>query len=111
MTTFSTALQICGLSHKEAAEFFDVRLDTVKSWSAGRNPVPDGVWRMIASLYDHICNTAEATVEAMEDQPIDPRAFNNITGQDTNDPLPSDSCTKVAGTMALLIRLHEETTG
>lgn len=42
-TLFSAALRLCGLSHREAAVFFGVRPDTVKSWSAGRNSVPNGV--------------------------------------------------------------------
>lgn len=41
-TPFSLLLQISGLSHREAADFLAVRLDTVKSWSSGRNRCPDG---------------------------------------------------------------------
>lgn len=41
-TPFSLLLHISGLSHREAADFLAVRLDTVKSWSSGRNRCPDG---------------------------------------------------------------------
>ena len=51
MTNFKTALQICGLSHREAATFLNVRPDTVHSWSNGRNPVPAGVLDQLSDLY------------------------------------------------------------
>ena len=38
MTLYSLLLKIGGLSHREAAAYHGVRPDTVKSWSAGRNP-------------------------------------------------------------------------
>lgn len=41
-TPFALLLQLSGLSHREAADYLAVRLDTVKSWSSGRNPCPDG---------------------------------------------------------------------
>lgn len=54
MTTFASALRLCGLTHSEAADFLNVRIDTLKSWSAGRNPVPTGVWQDIAELWRKI---------------------------------------------------------
>lgn len=50
-TPFSAALKICGLIHSDAADYFDVSIDTVKSWSAGRNPVPEGVWAELRDLW------------------------------------------------------------
>ncbi|MBW7837990.1 MAG: hypothetical protein H3C28_15290 [Sphingomonadales bacterium] len=50
MTFFSAILTGLGLSHRESAAFFNVRLDTVRSWSAGRNPVPAGVWAQAHAL-------------------------------------------------------------
>lgn len=49
-TLFSAALQGLGLSQSEASAFLSVRPDTVKSWGAGRNPVPDGVWLQLHAL-------------------------------------------------------------
>ena len=37
MTPFALLSRLAGLSHREAAEFLGVRIDTVKSWAAGRN--------------------------------------------------------------------------
>lgn len=37
MTPFGILAKLAGLSQREAAEFHRVRLDTVKSWSSGRN--------------------------------------------------------------------------
>lgn len=65
-TLFSAALKVCGLSHNEAADYFDVRLDTVKSWSAGRNPVPDGVWDHLRDLYAEQIEAAEQALELIE---------------------------------------------
>lgn len=43
-TLYAACLSRLGLSRAGAARLHDVRLDTVKSWSAGRNPVPQGAW-------------------------------------------------------------------
>ena len=50
MTLFSAILKLSGLSIREAAAFLSVRPDTVKSWSAGRNPVPAGVMDQMHGL-------------------------------------------------------------
>lgn len=50
MTLFSSILKLSGLSIREAADFLSVRPDTVKSWSAGRNPVPSGVMDQMHNL-------------------------------------------------------------
>lgn len=41
-TPFSLLLSLSGLSHREAADYMHVRLDTVKSWASGRNQCPHG---------------------------------------------------------------------
>lgn len=43
-TLYAACLSRLGLSQSGAAALHSVRLDTVKSWSAGRNPVPPGAW-------------------------------------------------------------------
>ncbi len=40
MTPFALLINLAGLSHREAAGFCSVRLDTVRSWSIGRNKSP-----------------------------------------------------------------------
>lgn len=57
-TTFKNALSLTGLSQREAALFFDVREDTVKSWCAGRNNPPQGVWVMLAKRMRSILEVA-----------------------------------------------------
>lgn len=49
MTLFSEILRGCGLSQREAADFLDVRIDTLKSWGSGRNGAPAGV---LAALHE-----------------------------------------------------------
>lgn len=50
MTLFAEILRGCGLSQKEAADFLDARIDTVKSWGSGRNAVPAGVLNEMHAL-------------------------------------------------------------
>lgn len=63
MTLFKHTLTRLGLSLAEAAAFLDVRLDTLKSWSSGRNPVPDGVWSTLAELAQKQEEAAQAMAE------------------------------------------------
>ena len=62
MTTFRLLSQVCGLSHREVADFLSVRLDTVKSWSSGRNPAPPGVLNELAALAEQIDAAADEAV-------------------------------------------------
>ena len=103
MTTFASALRLCGLSQQEAADFFDVRLDTVKSWSAGRNPVPDGVWHMLADLWRRIEDAADSA--SADDAIIDGRARANVSADDM-DGLPGGA-PEAAGAMALLLSITD----
>lgn len=58
ITTFALLLQRCGLSHRETAAFLGVRLDTVNSWSSGRNPTPPGAIEELRRLYRRIEHAA-----------------------------------------------------
>lgn len=62
-TIFSAALRLCGLSLREAAEFLGTRLDTVKSWSSGRNQIPPGV---MAELHALAARLDEAAAQAAD---------------------------------------------
>lgn len=53
-TVYAATLQRLGLSLAEAAVLHDVRLDTVKSWSSGRNPTPAGVWDELRAYEDRL---------------------------------------------------------
>lgn len=59
MTPFALLCGVCGLSHREAADMLGVRLDTVKSWSAGRNRAPDGVLDDLRKLAQQIGRAAD----------------------------------------------------
>lgn len=58
MTTFALLTQRCGLSISEAAEFLDVPLNTIKSWSSGRRATPQGVIDELRALYRLIEDSA-----------------------------------------------------
>lgn len=65
-TPFFHALKICGLSNQEAAEYFKSDIGTVKKWSSGHRPVPNGVWAELATLYQHIASHVIEKAEVME---------------------------------------------
>jgi DNA-binding transcriptional regulator YiaG len=58
-TPFAVLIERCGLSQREAAEFLKVRLDTVKSWCAGRNVAKPAVLAELRGLYINIEAAAE----------------------------------------------------
>ncbi len=62
MTPFALLETLAGLSHREAAEFHRVRLDTVKSWAVGRNACPA---RVIAELRALIASQERAATESI----------------------------------------------
>ena len=67
MTPYALLLALSGLSQREAAELHNVRLDTVKSWSAGRNGANAGVIAELAGLIarqDRAAREALAAIEA-----------------------------------------------
>ena len=76
MTLFSASLKLVGLSHGEAAEFFGVRLDTVKSWSVGRNQVPQGVWDQLRELYEDQVVAVEEVMDLLRQKQPDEVALN-----------------------------------
>lgn len=62
MTPFALLCELAGLSHREAGEFLSVRLDTAKSWSAGRNPSPAGALDELKRLIGRQRQAAEAAL-------------------------------------------------
>lgn len=69
MTPYALYLQACGLSHREAADFHNVRLDTVKSWSAGRNAAPPGALTELRELYATIARASDNTLSFLAEIP------------------------------------------
>jgi hypothetical protein len=67
MTFFAALIRRLGLSQSEAAAFLGVRLDTVKSWSAGRNGVPPGVFETLHALAVHQREASKAIGGIMRD--------------------------------------------
>jgi len=66
-TLYAACIARLGLSLPGAAQLHNVRLDTVKSWSAGRNPVPEGAWSELRAYEAAIVDRSEAIREAWED--------------------------------------------
>lgn len=73
---FSLLAGRCGLSHREAADFLNARIDTVKSWASGRNRAPDGVIAELRGLYRRIERAAaEVLALAAEQRPAELTLF------------------------------------
>ena len=106
-TTFAAAIQLCGLSQQEAADFLGVRLDTVKSWSSGRNPPPAGVWAMLAQLWVQIESLAEKASDTMDVNSMTRTDLAEVVVNDSVDPLPGHSNT-AAGALAVLLAFYNE---
>ena len=62
-TPFTILVSLAGLSHREASEFLCVRLDTIRSWSSGRNRCPDGALDDLKKL---ILKQARTASEALD---------------------------------------------
>ncbi len=58
ITPYDLLRQRCGLSQQEAADFHKVRLDTVKSWCAGRNTAKPEVLAELRRLYQRIIHAS-----------------------------------------------------
>lgn len=109
MTTFKTALSLCGMTQSEAADFLGVRLDTVKSWCSDQNPKspPEHAWRLLASLFQQIQDAADGAADTMALDGIDPRAYNMIEADIPGNELPTSAALKAAGAMALLMAIED----
>jgi len=59
----------CGLSQPEAARLHNVRLDTVKSWCAGRNRPPPAVLAELRALHARIERAAAEALAAIAAAP------------------------------------------
>lgn len=68
-TVYELMRQRCGLSQQEAASFHGVRIDTVKSWCAGRNPANEQVLKELRALYQlivHASGVLGARIDSMK---------------------------------------------
>ena len=81
-TPFAVLAERCGLSQREAAEFLKVRIDTVKSWCAGRNVAKPAVLAELRELYakiqtaaDKLAQDNERLLELQRERKIQQRAI------------------------------------
>ena len=65
-TLYAACLARLGLSQSGAATLHGVRLDTIKSWSCGRNPVPPGIWDDLRRYEAEIVDRSETLRELFE---------------------------------------------
>ena len=65
-TPFAVLAERCGLSQREAAEFLKVRIDTIKSWCAGRNVAKPTVLAELRELYAKIQAAADKLAQNNE---------------------------------------------
>lgn len=101
MTTFKSALGLCGLSQQGAATFLGVSIQSVKDWSRGKSAPPFGVWVMLADLWDRIEDAGESAAEKIDPENMDRNQRNNVAADDGQDPLPQGA-DGTAGAVAVL---------
>lgn len=81
-TLYAACLTRLGLSQSEAAKLHGVRLDTVKSWSSGRNPAPHGVWDDLRAHETRIVDGSEVMREGWEEAGSPPIEINDAEADD-----------------------------
>jgi hypothetical protein len=81
-TPFAVLAERCGLSQREAAEFLKVRIDTVKSWCAGRNVAKPAVLAELRRLYasiqaagDKLARDNERLLELQRERGVEQRGI------------------------------------
>lgn len=108
MNPFSTAINLCGFStHAEAAEFFDIRIDTLKSWRTGRRNPPDSVWHMLSDLYEQIIEVSEDALDTFDLDDMTAESFQVIAKDRYGDQLPEPALS-AAIAMAVLARVTDQ---
>lgn len=73
-TVYAACLSRLGLSRSEAANLHEVRIDTVKSWCAGRRAVPTTAWDDLRDHERRIVDASEsmrAQWQAAGEPPVD----------------------------------------
>lgn len=81
-TLYSACLSRLGLTQSEAAALHEVRIDTVKSWCAGRNRVPPGAW---IDLREHEAQIVELSEELREKWALAPAELHiHLRGRTAN---------------------------
>lgn len=105
-TTFQNAIQVCGLSRKEASIFLEVSEETIRSWCKGRRQVPDGIWSLLASLYSEILDSSDQAVDFLNKNGADDRIYQFFQADSGLMPLPEGSV-NISGAIALLTYIIE----
>lgn len=112
MSTFKSALAICGLTYDQAAEYFEsiglgpVSKATIMDMSRGKSLIGNDKWEALADLYQRIEDAADFTSANLESGLMDGRVKSNVRADDGEDPLPGHGA-DVAGAMALLMAVRD----
>lgn len=107
MTTFKSAIYICGLSQHGAADFLGVSIQSVKDWCRGKSSPPFGVWVMLADLFARIEDAAASAAERIAPEEMDRQMLNVVQADDGAHPLP-DGSDSAAGAMSILIAIGDQ---
>jgi hypothetical protein len=99
-TLFAAAIRLCGLSQREAAAFFIVPIDTLKSWANGRRSVPPGVWTELRGLYRQQQRAAKEALALIDEQR--PAALTLALGGQRARQWPSPGAAAAADAMVAL---------
>ena len=106
MTTFKSALGVCGLSQQEAADYLSVSLGSIKDWCRGKSAPSLGVWTQLSDLYRQIEDAADFASVRLDADLMDRRALNNIVADSGPSALPYGAA-NAAGATALLLAIKD----
>jgi hypothetical protein len=82
-TLYAACLSRLGLSQTGAAAMHNNRVDTVKSWSSGRNPVPQGVWNDLRRYEALLVDRSEMMLEQWQNAGSRPIEIDTSEADDT----------------------------
>lgn len=67
-TAYALLLDRCGMSHKDAAKFHDVKLEVVNGWATGKKEAPEDAIYGLRDVYHMIQSMAYDAVDMIDKQ-------------------------------------------
>ena len=75
ITLYALLIERCGLTLREAADYHDVSIDTIRSWCIERHEAPPGVIAELRELYARIERAAEEALKIISENNPDEIEF------------------------------------
>lgn len=93
---FRQGCAMCGLtSNALVAEFFGYSSAAAASWVTGRRPIPDGVMKELARLYDQVIEITEHSLDAFDEGGITLAGIQDLAMREHGSRLPEPAAHSV----------------